>query len=38
MATDKGMCAKGETANPLYQRLMRGILTAFRAWRPDSLG
>jgi len=37
MATDKGMGAKGETANPYNQRLMRGILTAFRAWRPDSL-
>jgi hypothetical protein len=29
------MCAKEETANPYNQRLMRGILTAFRAWRPD---
>jgi len=38
MATDKGMGAKGETANPYNQRLMRGILTAFHAWRPDSLG
>ena len=38
MATDKGMVAKGETANPYNQRLMRGILTAFRAWRPDPPG
>jgi hypothetical protein len=31
IATDKGMGAKGETANPYNQRLMRGILTAFEA-------
>jgi len=27
------MGARGETANPYNQRLMCGILTAFRAWR-----
>src|SRR5437773_10369346 len=31
IATDKGMGAKEETANPYNQRLMRGILTAFEA-------
>src|SRR5713101_1971156 len=30
--------AKEEPANPYNQRLMRGILTAFRALRPDGRG
>jgi hypothetical protein len=31
------MGAKGKTANPYNQRLMCGILTAFRAWRLQVL-
>jgi hypothetical protein len=36
IATDKGMGAKKEPGNPYNQRLMFGILTAFRAF-PGAL-